>query len=273
MKPKIKEIKAGQIVVKSNLPMVDYVINPYTGCQHGCIYCYAEFMKKYTNHKEDWGSFVDAKINAPELIKKGKQRGKAIFISSVCDPYQPIEANYKLTRRILENLVPEQPVIDILTKSALVTRDIDVFKKFRKISIGISLSTLNEELSRKLEPFAASPTARLEALKKCKEAGLETYVFVSPIFPYITEIKQVIEAASFADYIMFENLNIRPTNVKKIYSFLAAARPELVEKYREIYESRTDYWKKLEAEIKKLCKERGKECVMCFHHGGFSKKK
>ena len=269
----VNEVKSKEIVVKSNLPMIDYVINPYTGCQHGCIYCYAEFMKKYTNHKEDWGSFVDVKVNAPELIRKGKYKGVAIFISSVCDPYQPIEAKYKLTRQILEKLVPEQPVMDILTKSSLLTRDIDVFKKFRKISIGISLSTINEELSRKLEPFASPPKARLEALKKCSEAGLETYVFVSPIFPYITEIKQVIEAASFADYLMFENLNIRPTNVKKIYDFLRANRPELVEKYKEIYESKTDYWEKLEAEIKKLCKEHKKECIMCFHHGGFSKKK
>lgn len=143
---KIKEVQAKGIIVKTNLPGADFVINPYTGCRHSCIYCYAEFMKKYTGHDEKWGTFIDVKINAPDLIEsKGKLAGEIIFLSSVTDPYQPIEAKYQLTRKILERLVEEDVKIDILTKSALVTRDIDILKEFTFVpTVGISVSTIDE---------------------------------------------------------------------------------------------------------------------------------
>ena len=98
---KIKEIKTKSIIVKSNLPDGDFVINPYIGCMHGCKYCYARFMKRFTGHTEPLGSFVDIKINAPDLIPEGtnKYREKSIIISSVTDPYQPIEREYKITRK------------------------------------------------------------------------------------------------------------------------------------------------------------------------------
>jgi len=268
---KIKEIKSKGIITKSKLSDVDYVINPYIGCQNGCIYCYAEFMKRFTNHiGENWGTFLDVKINAPELVKtSGFYRGKRILFSSVTDPYQPIEAKYKLTRQILKKLIKEQPIIEILTKSRLVTRDIDVLKKFKDLTVGISISTLNEDYSRELEPCASSPRLRLDALKKCKKAGLKTCVFISPIFPEITEIKEILEQSkNYVDYFMFENLNLRPSNISKIYKFLEKNRPDLIEKYKEIYESNDKrYWDNLKNTIKNLCKEYNKEARIYFHHG------
>ena len=108
---KIKEIRAKSIIVKSNLPEGDFVINPYVGCQHGCKYCYVRFMKRFTGHQESWGNFVDVKINAAELIPENtnKYRSKIITIGSVTDPYQLIEKKYKLTRQILKKLMPLQP--------------------------------------------------------------------------------------------------------------------------------------------------------------------
>jgi len=264
----IKEISVKGVVTKSNLPDAEYVINPYVGCQHGCIYCYAEFMKKFTDHHEEWGSFVDVKINSPELLKglKGRYKGKDIFLSSVTDPYQPLEAKYMLTRKILERLVEEQPIIEILTKSALVKRDIDLFKKFKDISIGISLSTLDNELSRKLEPFTSPPKLRLDALKKCKEAGLKVYVFVSPIIPYITDVDEIVKLSSFADYVMFENLNLRPTNINKIFDFIRKNRPDVFEDFKRVDES---YWKDVERNIRKICKDPR----IYFHHGSPKKQK
>ncbi|MFH1636919.1 MAG: hypothetical protein ABIB71_00675 [Candidatus Woesearchaeota archaeon] len=103
---KINEIKARSIISKSNLPDADYVINPYVGCMHSCLYCYARFMKRFTGHKEPWGEFVDVKVNAPELIppKASKYRGKSIFLSSVTDAYLPLERKYQVTRKILKKL-------------------------------------------------------------------------------------------------------------------------------------------------------------------------
>lgn len=268
---KVKEKKVKGIIVKSNLPGVDYVINPYTGCQHGCIYCYAEFMKRFSNHAgEKWGSFVDVKINGPELVK-GNLKGKHVMFGSVTDPYQPVEARYEMTRKILEKLVGGHASVEVLTKSKLVARDIDLFKKFDDITIGISLAILDDKLSRILEPVASSPEDRLEALKKCHEAGIKTWLFVSPIFPYITDVEPIIKASKdFVDWYGFENLNLRPHNRGRIFDFLKKHKPELVDKYREIYSGKLDYWDKLEDEIKRICAKYGKEGRIYFHHGGFS---
>ncbi len=269
---KINEINVKGIITKSNLPDTDYVINPYIGCQHGCIYCYSKFMKRFTNHHEDWGEFVDIKINASELIKtRGQYRGKRILFSSVTDPYQPLEAKYKLTRKILEKLTDEQPIIEILTKSRLVVRDIDVLRRFENVTVGVSISTLNEKYSRILEPMAALPKLRLESLKKCKDAGIKTYLFVSPIFPYITEIDKIIDLAEEkVDFFMFENLNLRPTNRNKVYDFIRRYEPELFLKYKQIYEEKDNsYWNELREKIEEACKRHGKEARIYFHHNGF----
>jgi DNA repair photolyase len=127
---KLNEIQATSIITKSNLPDADFVINPYVGCLHACIYCYARFMKRFTGHTEPWGKFVDVKINAPDLIptKSTRYQGKSIFLSSVTDPYLPLERKYQLTRKILEKLLPLEPNLGIQTKSDLILRDLDLIK-------------------------------------------------------------------------------------------------------------------------------------------------
>jgi DNA repair photolyase len=131
----IKEISAKSILSKSKVTA--YTINPYIGCEHGCTYCYARFMKRFTGHKEAWGEFVDAKINAPILLEseiKKKKVGK-VWISGMCDPYQPLEKKYELTRKCLEILLKHQWPVTIQTKSNLVLRDIELFKKFKDIEV------------------------------------------------------------------------------------------------------------------------------------------
>ena len=265
----IREIKVKSILVKSNLPEIDFVINPYVGCQHACIYCYARFMKRFTSREEPWGKFVDVKINAPDLIpKKGKKfKNKSIAIGSVCDPYQPIERKYKLTRIILEKLIPLQPNLYLMTKSDLVVRDINLFKKFRNCIIAISLSILNEKLRIQLEPFSSQAKARIDALKKLHNAGISTVLFISPIFPYLTNWKKIIEKTkNFADEFWFENLNLYPSIKDKIYRFLKKNKLELMEKYREIYSIKSDYWNIEEKRIKEFCRENEINYKIYFHH-------
>ena len=265
----VKEIQAKSVVVKSNLPAADYVVNPYTGCEHACIYCYAEFMKRFTGHTEPWGTFVDAKVNVLEVLgNTEKFRGKVVLFSSVTDPYGPIEAKYKLTRKVLEALVPSQPKIEILTKARLVVRDVDVLKKFDDVTVGVSLATMDEKLSKQLEPRAALPRLRIETLKKCKEAGLRTYLFVSPIFPGITDVGELIEKAKdYVDFFMFENLNVRGLNKARVFEFVKENRPELLPLYEDI--SNKEYWDEQERLILEKCEEVGKEARVHFHHGGF----
>jgi len=181
----VKEIKVKSILTKSGIPGADYCINPYVGCAHGCRYCYATFMKRYTGHTEAWGSFVDVKINAPEVLQKQLKRairGKVI-ISSVTDAYQQIEAKYKLTRQCLEVLLQHQFPIDILTKSPLVLRDMDLIKEFKDIEVGITITTDDDAIRKVFEPHAPSIMARICTLKTLHDHGIKTYAFIGPVLP------------------------------------------------------------------------------------------
>ena len=181
----IREIKAKSILTKSGIPGVDYCVNPYVGCSHGCRYCYATFMKRYTGHTEPWGGFVDVKINAPEILQRQLKRARngRVMISSVTDAYQQIESKYKLTRQCLEILLQNQSPVDILTKSPLVLRDMDIIKKFKDIEVGITITTNDEEIRKVFEPNAPSIIARMRALKTLHDNRIKTYAFIGPALP------------------------------------------------------------------------------------------
>ena len=265
---KIKEIKAKSIIVKSGLD-VDYVINPYVGCTHSCIFCYARFMKRFTNHTEPWGKFLDVKINAAELIPKDakKYKNKTIIISSVTDPYQPAERKYKLMRGILENLIPLQPDLCLMTKSDLILRDIDLLKKFKKCIAGCSLSSLNDSIRKETEPFAPPGKRRINAVRELKRAGISTFIFISPMLPELIDYKDIInETKDFVDEYWFENLNVRATNWWDIKKWLRNSHPNLLRKFQEIYFTKNDYWKQLEKEIETYCKKQNLNFTIYFHH-------
>jgi len=267
---KLKEIKANSIITKSNLPDADYVINPYVGCMHSCIYCYARFMKRFTGHDEAWGEFVDAKINAPDLIpeKTEKYKGKSIFLSSVTDPYLSFERKYNLTRKILEKLIPLQPNLGIQTKSDLIVRDIDLLKQFEHCEAGLTITTTNDNIRKEIEPCTSSVENRIEALKKMKEAGIKTYVFIGPILPFVTDWKDIIEKTKkYADFYMLENLNVKGSVWDSIKIWLKQKHPELLKKYEEIYFTKNHYWDDVEKEIADFCKKNNIDCRIYFHHG------
>lgn len=265
---KVNEIQVKSIITKSNLPGVDFVINPYIGCQHACIYCYADFMKRFTGHvNEDWGEFVDVKINSVETIVNSKLEGKTVLMSSVTDPYQSIEARYKITQQILEKLLPFQPSLEILTKSSLVYRDVEILKKFKNLKVGVSLNTLDSKVSKLLEPCATLPQGRIETLKKLHLEGIKTYLFMSPIFPEITNFKEIIEETKdYVDEFLFENLNIRANNNKRIFKFIKMYNSELIPLYQEIQKD-LKYWNKLEGDIIDYCTENKIKFKIYFYHG------
>lgn len=266
----VKEITAKNIISKSNLPGADYVINPYVGCSHACIYCYARFMKRFTNHQEEWGKFVDVKLNAEQLVpdKLDKYRGKKFFVSSVTDPYLHYEKEYKLTRAVLEKLVDMDAQIDIQSKSDLIARDIDIFKKFKNCKVGMTITTLDDRIRREVEPYTASVEKRLKALEALSNAGIFTYVFIGPIFPYVTDWKEIIErTCSYVHEYVFENLNVKGTVWQDIAKWLKQKHPELYDKYYEIYFGKSNYWDIVEQEITGFCMERGIGHRVYFHHG------
>ncbi len=269
---KINFREAKNILTKSNIPSIDYVINPFIGCQHGCIYCYAEFMIRFTNHKGDkWGEFLDIKTFNPNQITPLKYEGKRILLSSVTDPYLPLERKYRNTRKILEKLVETKAFISILTKSKLVERDIDLFVQFKNIEVGISISTLDENFARIVEPAASKPIDRLKAVQNIFNAGIPTYIFISPFFPKITNYEKIIEETiKYTSRYMFENLNFRPHNISRILNVIKQHYPQHLYLYNELLKER-GYWEELETEIQTYCDNRNLSYSIEFHYGGFSK--
>lgn len=184
----ITEITTKSALVASRIPGVKFVLNPYLGCSHGCRYCYAVFMRKYSRHHQNspWGSFVEVKVNLPEVLRAEVRRRRKpgrVLLASVCDPYQPAEAKYRLTRQCLEILLEHGWQVDLLTRSPLVVRDLDLLKAAAGTRVGFSITTDSDRVRRVLEPKAPPLTARLTALRQLYEAGLYTWVFVAPILP------------------------------------------------------------------------------------------
>jgi len=202
---KIREIKAKSILSKSQV--YDYALNPYVGCQHNCVYCYAKFMKRFTGHKEKWGEFVDVKINAPELLAqeiKRKRTGR-VWISGVCDPYQPSEAKHMITKRCLEILVENDWPLTVQTKSALVTRDIEILKRANDIDVGFTITTADEKIRKIFEPEASPLTERIEALATLHCQGIRTFAMVAPILPGSEGLVRMLKGK--VNYVIVDRLN------------------------------------------------------------------
>jgi DNA repair photolyase len=208
MKPIIKEIQARSVLSKTGIPGMKYCINPYSGCAHACIYCYATFMKKFTGHLEPWGSFVDVKINAPEVLRKQLKKAATgeIILSSVTDPYQPVEAKYMITRKCLEALLPHKFPVDILTKSPLVLRDIDIISKLKNAEVGLTITTDDDNIRKIFEPCAPPVHERIETLKNLHKAGIKTYVFIGPVLPMNPD-SLAEKIKPFANNIIIDRMN------------------------------------------------------------------
>ena len=201
----VKEIQAKAILSVSKV--YDYVINPYTGCQHGCTYCYARFMKRFTGHKEPWGEFVDVKINASNLLQveiKRKNRG-SVWISGVCDPYQPLEAKYKLSRSCLEILEDHNWPVIVQTRSPLILRDMDILKKARDFEVGFTVTTMDDGIRKLFESSAPPIKDRLNALDVLHRAGIRTYAMIAPMLPGAEGLAEALEGK--VDYILVDRMN------------------------------------------------------------------
>ena len=201
----LREIYARSILSKSQV--FDYAVNPYVGCQHGCTYCYARFMRRFTGHKEPWGEFVDVKINALALLKHqiAKRPPGRVWVSGVCDPYQPLESKYELTRKCLEILVEYGWPITVQTKSPLVLRDIDLLRRSDKIEVGLSVTSADDGIRTLFEPGAPSIRERIAALEELHLAGVRTYAMIAPMLPGTDELADQLTGK--VDYVLIDRMN------------------------------------------------------------------
>lgn len=217
MRLNISLIEVKNALNKSGIYGVQYCLNPYRGCQHACKYCYAEFIIKKTGKKDRWGSYIDIKNNFIEVLEREaiKLKKGLVMLSSVTDPYQPVEAKTAMTRKCLKILTENKFPIFILTKSPLVLRDVDILKNCEDCEVGITVTTDNEDIRKLFEPFAPSIESRISALYRLKREGIKTSAFIGPALPMIPEnLLRKIENS--VDYIYIDKLNYS-YKVKSIY--------------------------------------------------------
>jgi DNA repair photolyase len=255
----IKEVTCKTALSPSSLPGLDYSLNPYRGCQHNCAYCYVPNVLRIK--RKSWGNFLDVKSNIPSVLSKELKIKKPGFIglSTVTDPYQPVEKQYRLTRYCLEQILRYDFPVCIQTKSDLVLRDKDLISKITKPELLISIGTLNDKERKKIEPFSRPIQKRLETIKNFSEIGIKTVVFFGPIYPTIKvkDIPDIID--TFIDYgakeIIIDRLNLKP-GIKENMS-------KKFPPYRKLIENPTLYHE-LFNEIHLVCKQRKLKAVNAF---------
>ena len=248
----IKCVQAKSALSKTTLPGLDYSLNPYRGCGHGCLYCYAPAVLR---EKRGWGSFVDVKENLPQVLEKelGKKKEKGLVgIGTVTDAYQPAESKYLITRNCLEKLLAADWPVCVQTKSALVTRDLDLLAKFSHAEVGVTIAMLDDSTRARFEPGASTIEARFSVLEKAKEIGLETWVFIGPVIPQVTEngLDTLISriAAAGAGRILFDRLRMHP-GVRERMGVAAADKA---------------YFDGMDARIAQLCRKNNLKCGPAF---------
>jgi len=249
MTPIVKETQAKTILSKSKV--YPYVINPYTGCQHACSYCYARFMKRVTGHKEPWGDFVDVKVNAADLLRveiKKKTRER-VWISGVCDPYQPLEAQYKLTRQCLEILAQNSWPVIIQTRSPLVIRDIDILREAPDLEVGFSVTTADDRVRELFEPHTPPINDRLNALDELHKAGIRTYAMIAPMLPGAEGLGELLKGK--VDYLLIDRMNYH-------YADWVYRKYGLEDKVTE------DFFHRTGRELALVCEELGIACNLTF---------
>ena len=234
----IRDVETKNIMTKSNLPVGGYSVNPYVGCTHGCKYCYASFMKRFTGHTEPWGTFLDIK-HWPEIKNLPKYRGQRVVM-------------------LLEQLKGSGAEILICTKSDLVVRDIDLLREMGKVTVSWSINTLDEDFRRDMDK-AVSIERRLCAMKQVYDAGIRTVCFIAPVFPGITDFKAIFHRVkNQCDLVWLENLNLRGGFKQEILDYIHEKYPHLINLYQAIYQKGDrSYFRDLEQQAEQLAIENG----------------
>jgi DNA repair photolyase len=240
MQVQVKEIEARSILTPQKVGSLskyyDFALNPYAGCAFRCSYCYVPKFPNARHDPEDWGTWVEVKTNAPELIRKDRMKvfGSRIFFSSATDPYQYLELKYRLSRRCLEELVRYQPAhVTMHTRSHLMLEDVELLKKFGdRLQVGVSITTDDEDIRERFEPNAPSIARRIQLIKTLKENGVRVYASISPLLPCDPErlvalVKPHVSKA-WVDQMSWIEVNNQPQLLEEYKDFFAEPNYEKI---------------------------------------------
>lgn len=227
-----------------------WTANPYRGCQHACLYCFARGTHEFLGYSpgRDFDTRIVVKTNAPEVLRAELRspswRGEIVALGTACDPYEPAEQRYQLTRRVLQAFRDFHNPVSITTKGVLVTRDLDVLVALAErtsVQVNFSVATTDEALWKQMEPMTPKPSKRLEAMELLARTGVRTGVLLAPIIPGVTDspdnLEAVIKAAADhgADYLAPNVLHLKPGSREWFMPFVREAYPHLNPLYERLY--------------------------------------
>ncbi len=246
----VREIPCKSAINRVKGMPFDWSINPYRGCRHACVYCYARPTHEYLdlNGAEQFQEVIIAKINAPEVVRgelaRRSWRGDPVVIGTATDPYQQAESRYGITRGILEAFRDFRNPVSITTKSPMVLRDLDLLSELAthaEVTVHFTVTTMDETLWRKIEPTTAKPHKRIEAMRKLRAHGIRSGIFLSPVLPGLTDDEEHLEAViaaaaeAGADFVFSQSLRLGPGISEYYLPFIEAEFPELASKYAALY--------------------------------------
>ncbi|UCD45729.1 MAG: radical SAM protein [Candidatus Bathyarchaeota archaeon] len=267
---RVGEIQCKTIMGRSGIGSVEYAINPYLGCQHGCVYCYAKFMGRWGGHVgEEWGSFVDVKVNALERLRAeaARKRRDVVLLSSVTDPYQPLERERRLTRGCLEILLERQFPVSILTKSDLVLRDVDLIRELESCEVGFTLTAYDDSVRESFEPGASTVGARLDALRRLSDEGITTWAFLGPMLPHLSEegLEELLnELTGSVSHVIVDRLNVKSGIMSRVSHVLYERYPDTQPLFKSALSKGSGYYSRLKREVAEMCRLRGIPCNFVY---------
>ncbi len=261
IKARVLEVTVYRALSRSGLPDIDYALNPYIGCWHSCIYCYARTYVKNSAVSRSWGNVILVKKNIVEVLSKEVKRLRSgtVGVGTITDAYQPLEAVYGLTRRSIDILLNEGFRVSIQTKNPLILRDLDILERHRdRVDIGFTITTFNPRVAEFIEPHAPPPKARASALRKISERGVNTWIFYGPVIPSLNDdestVDEIIELAKDSgSEIIIDRLHIK--------GFMHTPSHPL---NKLISSTRKYEWRKFLTKVMNKCLKAGVKCVEAF---------
>lgn len=256
--------KCQRAIYSSGLPGLDYALNPYIGCEHGCAYCYSPAVLRKEDYIRNWGNFVFIKENLPTLLEKeiAKIKPGCVGIGTVCDPYQPVEKRVEMTRKSLEILKDKKFGLCIQTKSDLVLRDVELLNEERD-EVGLTITTLDNGLAKKIEPRASPPDARAQALEELSRLQIRRWLFLGPVIPGVNDFEESLSevigiAKKTGSLVIYDKLNLKRGVEERLSK--ALGNSDFLSLLTH------EWWKETSRRIERICREQGVRCEPAFVH-------
>ena len=271
--PRVFETTARSVLTKSKIPGLDYAVNPYVGCGHACVYCYATFMRRFLGISDEWGDFVGIKVNAAHVLAREARRKTPGVVSfgTVCDPYQDVERDYGISRKCLSVFVDVEGFdVGVLTKSDLVVRDVDVLERIGRVDVGFTVTTLDPGVAAALEPAAPSPARRVAAMRALSAQGISVWGFLGPVLPGLPdsdeELGAVLEALSEAgaSHVLVDRLNLYPSVLANMRRVMRGRFPTLLPVLEAARSDPAGYEAALRGRVVNAASECGIDVDVCF---------